>query len=98
MEYVTQLGFISPRQIPTKNDSSVVLAYHFEGFDAAKVRAGLGRHHSHTPDGVFVFRMSADRAARINVSKQTLLLVSGRDGVRALLKTVKKQHAKEKTI
>ena len=88
--YLVGIGFTQPTNVKTKNSSKVALAYSYKGFDPEKVRSSIGKPSRHSADGVFVFRISAEQAIRVNTTKQTILLVSGRYAVRVLMEATKK--------
>ena len=90
--YVARIGFVDPIPISTKNSSNFVLAFSFASFDPVKVRQEFGKHLKFSNDGLFIFKMAPDRAARVNTEKKTLLLVSGRNSVNKLVKR-RKKHA-----
>lgn len=93
--FVRSCGFTNPVQVPTRNSSRVALAFSFDSFSPEQVRAAFGRHLRFSNDGVFVFRMAPDRAARVCTEQRTVLLVSGKKAVRKLVK-VSRQNAQEK--
>ncbi len=94
VKYIEACGFIHPIQVTTRNPASVALAFSFSTFNPELVRAAFGKHLRFSNDGVFVYRMAADRAARVDTSKKTVLLVSGRAAVRKLV-SVSKKNAQE---
>lgn len=92
--YVESIGFSNVSTLKTKNPPSVVKAFAYEDFNPEWVRSSLGKPSSYSHNGVFVFRLSKERAVRVNTSRKTVLLVSGKSMVRKLMK-VSKLYAKE---
>lgn len=81
------LGFEGFRLAKTKNKE--ICGFYFETFDIDVLRAHLGRHRKHSPDGRFIFVVEKNnKIIRLDTKKNVVLLGDGLKAFKAIMKSL----------
>ena len=90
--YAESLGFKNVKKLKSVTDNPNLCSMRYRSFDAAKVRAELGRAKLYDyKKGVFLFVVAPDKGIFVNTSKQKLILCNTRAIVKSVYKRVQSQ-------
>jgi hypothetical protein len=89
LTYVTSLGFQGVSEILSSKNRQQIRAFSYEQFNPKQVQYTIGRPKAHA-ENLLVWKITRDKALRVDSTRQRILLCNGRKAVQALLRTVNK--------
>lgn len=87
LAFASSLGFENPGVVKTINKG--VVGFRYDSFDIKQVRAALGKHRKHNPDGRFIFVIERKlKILRVDTARQLVILGDGERAFNAIFKSV----------